>query len=473
MLSFLFKKASSRPPWFVSNFDSATGLVKALANSLHGEGFPGAGSLPEREWLAQAINLLPWPVQQRLYIMGSAKGAVAPEQLASVQAEAFAEWVVSLYPKKTYPAIFIGSSNGAAMHLAAAMGVPWLPQTFLIPVKTPNLSPDDPKGRIAWATPFAQQLLDHNPALQLHHMMDPLQDRPMIPHTSYFRVKLRSLGPAYASFIRDHLAEGGTVFLIDCQKRWPVTQVGDRHYFQFGGLGGLRPEEYQQGSELVTEFLRDAGADVAKWDAPVPDCEQPESEWGFVASLGEEVSQLAETAGYRVSRLVFDEPEELSPHVADLYRWWYRQRGMPARTLLAEMFFLVEPYWALRTGAVPFWIAFNAQPSAERLRHYLQQTEPFDNIFLLPFSNGVAGPGLATEKELNAILDAARQRSGFLGASPGRYPFDFGIYARYEKDLKEKMPVRYSITPRLTTTDVAAFTRQTMTDRPIGSIWIG
>ena len=40
--------------------------------------------------------------------------------------------------------------------------------------------------------------------------------------------------------------------------------------------------------------------------------------------------RFARERGYRVRRIVFDEPEALSPLVADLYRWWYRSAGCPA-----------------------------------------------------------------------------------------------------------------------------------------------
>lgn len=462
MLSSFFKASSSRPPWFVSNFDSATGLVKALANCLHREGFPGAGHVPESELLAKVTNALPWSLQRRLYVMSSAKGAVDYQKLNKIRAEDFSEWVCKLYPKRKYPAIFIGSSSGPAMHLAAAMGVPWLPQTFLIPVKTPGLSPDQPIQRMEWAQPWAKQLLANNPDLQLHHMMDPVQDRPMLGTASYFRVKRLYLGQAYKQFISDHLEKDGTIILVECQKSWPATRVDDRHYFQFGGLGGLTIEEYFKGSERVKEFLKQAGSPYEKWDAPQPDAEQPESEWGFVPSLAEDAAGLARDRGNQVQRIVFDEPEDLSPFVADLYRWWYGQRGLPSNKLLAEMFFLTEPYWALRTGAVPFWLAFNAQASANRLKQYLQETKPFDEIYLLPFSNGVDGIGFASEKELKSILALARQKGEFLGATPGKYPFDFGLYARYEKALKAKISTRYPTEDKLSIHQLYNFIEQSV-----------
>ncbi|WP_071593368.1 hypothetical protein [Kamptonema formosum] len=57
---------------------------------------------------------------------------------------------------------------------------------------------------------------------------------------------------------------------------------------------------------------------------------------------------------YRVRRIVFQEPENLSQFVAELYRWQYRQRKIFSNRLVVEYFILLEPLWALRTGSVPF-----------------------------------------------------------------------------------------------------------------------
>jgi hypothetical protein len=50
---------------------------------------------------------------------------------------------------------------------------------------------------------------------------------------------------------------------------------------------------------------------------------------------------------------------------ADLYRQWYEERGLPTNRLLVESFILIEPWWALRTGSVAFWMVFNMEPSAD------------------------------------------------------------------------------------------------------------
>ena len=77
------------------------------------------------------------------------------------------------------------------------------------------------------------------------------------------------------------------------------------------------------------------------------------------------MERFARERGYRVRRIVFEEPEHPSPLVADLYRRWYEERGLPANRLLIESFILLEPYWALRTGSVPFWTKFNMEPDLE------------------------------------------------------------------------------------------------------------
>lgn len=462
MLSSLFKIAENTCPWYTANFDSASGLVKALGNCLHGKSFPGVGSVPNSELFAKMINAIPWQLQRALYVKGSAKGAVDPQRLKEVDDEEFTRWVTGLFPKRKYPAILIGSSSGPAVHLGAAMGIPWLPQTFLIPVKTPgSLSVDEPVARMDWARQYAEKMLANNPALQLHHMMDPNQDRPMLRSTSYFRTKRLRLGTAYKQFITENLEEGGTLITVECQKSWPVTRVDERHYFQFGGLGGTTIEEYLNGSDNVKAFLKQAGSKSEKWNTPTINEVQPEAEWGFVSPLRDDVDRLAKENGYRTQRILFNEPEDFSPFVADLYRWWYALRNIPENRLIVGMFFLIEPYWTLRTGSVPFWLAFNARPSVDAIIEYLRKTKPYDEIFMMLFSHGVKGQGLATITDYRSALSMAQKKGEFIGAEPELYPFDFGVYARYEKDLQEQIKSRYPLGPRLTFQQLFQFIDET------------
>ena len=440
---------------FVAGFDSASSMFKALAAYLHRREFQGMA--PPIEPLGRFVNALPRAVREQIYIWGGALEAVSPDQLGEFRAEAAAEWIAGLYPKRHYPAVMIGSSNGAGVHLGAALGAPWLPQTLFIPVRRDGLDVDDMKGEMAWGREPGRRLLEANPELQLHHMHDPNQDRLMVQRMTYFRVKRRRLGEAFERFVRERLAPGGTILLVECERTWPTVEVGERHYFQPGAMGGLEPEEYLHGSPKVADLLERYEADGRAWAPPRPDAERPEAEWGFEPALRGDVARVAAEGGYRLCRLVFTEPEDLSPVAADLYRGWYEERGMPAGRLLLEMFMMIEPYWALRTGPVPLWTLFSVEPSAKMAEAYIDERPAFADIYALLFSHGTESAGLATAERWRQVIDRARERGELIGADPERFPLDIGVYGIFHPRLKATIPARYPLPGYVTVDRVARF----------------
>ena len=456
-----------RPARAVASFDSATGMLRSLARYLHGRDVPALGSAPAfmepvLAGLFTAANHLPRRVKENLYSWSGWSEAVPARRLGDVRAEAVAEWIVGHYPQRRYPAIIIGSSNGAAIHLAAALGVPWLPQTLLLPVRLHGLDPDEPIDDMGAAIQPARALLDANPKWTLHHMHDANQDRLMIRHMSYFRVKWTRLASSYRRFITDCLEPGGTVIVMDCGVRWPVTHVADRHVFQHGALGGATVEEYQAGSDRVTDYLKRYDSDKQRWQGPPPDGDAPEAEWGFEPQLADDVALLVRDHGYRLRRLSFTHPEDLSPLVAELHREWYRRRGVPTGRLLIESFLLMEPWWALRTASVPFWTVFNTEPSRRAAEDYLddaESTEPYDEIRLLLFSHGVDSVGLAGVEQWRRLASRARKVGTLVGVDDDAYPRDFASLIRGHRELAATR-ARYPMPGPLPLEDVDVFLRQ-------------
>ena len=408
----------------VAKFDSATAMLRALASFLQGRDFPMLGGRPWAEPLAGGllglVNRLPEGLRERLYIYSGWSEATPPAKLARVRSEELADWVVDHYPRRRYSAVLVGSSNGAAVHLAAALGVPWLPQTLLLPVRQRGVHPDEPAQDLEAMVEPARALLAANPDLVLHHKHDANQDRLMIQRMTYFRVKRLRLGAAYERFLADHLEPGGMLLLVDCTLSWPTTKVGDRHVFQQGALGGATVQEAHQGSQRVADYLRRYGSHRRRGDPPPPDADRPEAEWGFEPAMGEDVERLAADRGYRVRRIVFDQPEDLSPLVADLYRDWYRRRGIPAGRLLVESFILLEPWLALVTGSVPLWLVFNTEPSLATIHRYLDAARPFDEIRMTLFSHGVESVGLPTIDQWRSVLHRAGKVGSFLASTSWR-----------------------------------------------------
>jgi hypothetical protein len=444
---------------YVAGLDSSSTMLRSVAAYLHGKDFPGLGLLPPAAGpVMSLVNALPANLKQRLFIWSGWNEAVRPEKLGGFRAEEFAAWAVRQYPQRRYPAVMIGSSNGAAVHLAAALGIPWLPQTFLIPVRRPWLHPDRVGGDIEWGQRWAPSLLAANPDLELHQMRDPNQDRLMTQRMTYFRLKRTALGASYEQFLRESLVEGGVIIILECRKRWQVARIGERHIFQLGGVGALEPDEYLAGSNRTAAFLRREQSPVRHWETPRIDCTAPEAEWGFAPALGNDVERFAQRQGYRVARLVFDEPEDFSPLVADLYRWWYRQRGLAADRLLVESFVLLEPWWTLRLGLVSYWSAFSVQPSVARLEAYLKTAAPYAEISLTDFSHGIESAGFAAPRHWRAA--SAGAATCLIGVDERRYPRDFASLLRFHAGLKSQTAAHFPMPRPLTLGKFESFMRE-------------
>ena len=305
--------AFGRKPSYITGLDSATMALQVLGKYLHGKDLPAGGKAPSlKELGAELMAHLPRDLSQTFSTIGGWANASSPDVVDDVRAETMSRWVTSQYPRQRYPAAMIGSSNGASVHLCAALGIPWLPQTLLVCMKH-RTDPDEPKKALEWGKPLADRLLQNNPDLAVYQMHDPNQDRLKVPSVGYFRLKRTRLGETYKLFLKENLAPGATLLLLECQSTWLSTRVSDRHFFQLGGKGGLTPEEYFEKSPKIQDFLQRNGSTHQYWDAPDPDGWLPESEWGFEPALREDVEAFAREHGFRVRRLVLDYPQDMIP----------------------------------------------------------------------------------------------------------------------------------------------------------------
>jgi hypothetical protein len=443
------RAAQGKKPRSVTGMDSATQGLQSVANYLQGKDLSVGEPVPQlAAWLAHTMSRLPNSINDAVVTGLGWWDASAPKVMAELRSETQAQWVVNQYPQQQYPAVMIGSSNGAISHLCAALGIPWLPQTLLLCARHSG-DKDDPTQALVWAQDRVQRLLKNNPDLSVYQMHDPNQDRLKVGRVAYFRLKRRQLGTAYRQFLQHQLMPGGTIFLVECKYSWPATQISDRHFFQVGGKGGIDRHEYVQGSSRVTEFLRRQGSKHHQWHSPAANGDWPEAEWGFEPALNADVMAFAADHGLQVRRIVFDDPQAVSPLVADLHRWWYAQLGWPSDRLLVKSFVYLHPWWSLRLGLVPYWQVFNDQTSLHLLRQYLQTTPTFNDIYLTLFSNGIRSMGIAPiDQWRSEILSLARRQGQFLGVQEHFYPRDNGAMIQHYLDLKQ-LPGQRPLPPPL------------------------
>ncbi|MBO0845288.1 MAG: hypothetical protein J2P22_07745 [Nocardioides sp.] len=410
------------PEKAVASFDSASAFVASLARALRHQDFPYLGQSRLKVPLVHASRLLPRPLRLRAYAIASGREGVPPDRLGGIDMEQVAAWVTGQYGEGPLPAVFLGSSNGAITHLAAACGVPWLPQTLLIPVRRPGADPEDYAGAAEFGVRHAGKLLEPNPGVQLHHMHDANQDALSASQMAYFRVKWRRLPEAYQRFLETCLLPGAPVVIVRDTSDWPVTRYAERHVFQSGAQGGMSAEEY-----------------LERPGTPTPNDTTAEAEWGFADTLLDAVRTWAESAGHPVVEIRYEHPQHPAAAVADTVRPWLRGRGEGAERLLVSSFIVHDPWRTIATASVPFWTFFPVRQAADDLAAYLD-TRTYDDIGVMLFNHGVGSRGLADARTWQQLAGRARRSGQLLGVDPAVFPADFPAFVRYHRALRSLPP---------------------------------
>jgi hypothetical protein len=417
------------PGKVVASFDSASVLHAATVAALEGQPFPNLGSSSLAGLAVRAAGRLPWSVLRTIYTRIGASEGIDPWRLGDVNLATVADSFAARYPDRRYPAILLGSSNGALTHLAAAMQVPWLPDTVLVPVAHVG-DPDRPDQAMEFGRSVAPALLERNTDVVLHHMHDQLQDVLMAERMSYFRVKWRRLPDAYANFVEDHLAPDGTVVLVNDSSSWPVTRVSPRHVFQAGGRGGTPPEGY-----------------LARSHTPQPNDEAAESEWGLDSAFRESVQAWCGQHGYRYAEIGYVGPQAPAAAVATVMRDWYRARGEPASRLVVPCFILCDPWQTICAAAVPYWIHFAVQPALQGLDEYLDKAGPLPDVNVFLFEHGAESPGIAGPDQFRAVINQHGATAHLDGLKAGRFPHDIGTLGRYGRVFDQLPRARHPWSP--------------------------
>jgi hypothetical protein len=163
------------------------------------------------------------------------------EQACRISADDISEWVTSQYERGPYPVVVVGAGRGA-LHLAAALGAPYLPQTVLTAVRDLETHADDPTGAMEALRPDHAAGRTQQPEQRLH-VHDPTRTgrcwRAWLPaaQTPPTRPDLRKVPRRTARSGRNHPAGREDPHLA-------LSHRGERAYFQFGALRGVPEEEY-------------------------------------------------------------------------------------------------------------------------------------------------------------------------------------------------------------------------------------
>lgn len=442
---------------YLVDFDSGVNAARTLGRFLRGKDNRGLSMGPGSRRLADLASSPPTRVRRGTFSALGAMQGIPLDQARHIDADDIAEWVAGQYGRGPYPVVVVGAPSGAAVHLAAALRAPYLPQTTLAAVRDLATHPDEPGSAMQALAPTTRLVAQRNPEVSVYHMHDPAQDRPMLEGMAYLRLKRHTLGRTLERFLAERLTPDATILVVECTRTWRSRAVGERAYFQFGAPGGVPEEEYHDSGARIADYLERERSPRRRWDPPEPDARRPEAEWGFDPALQPDLDRVAAEHGYRLRRLVVDEPQDLSPFVADLYRWWHHRRGLPGQRLLVQSYVQWDPLWALRLGAVPFWMRFNMEPSYQDLAGYLERAEPYDHIHVNLFSQGLWSPGVVPVPRWRELVASSAAVNGELvGVDQDAYPLDTGSTMRFQPAFAE-LPPRHPLPAPLDVTDIDRF----------------
>ena len=432
---------------------SSAAVLQAVAASLADAWRPNQRATSTQAKLARFATHLPDAITRKMVSYAIRDIGLDPSLAHRITSEGLAKQALNVYNQVEdgvgYPAILIGAPNGGIAYLAALLQIPFLPSYFLLSFAD-HSNPDDIQSYAQQGSNFIEPIIAQNPDLLAVNHYDPLHDRFLVEHVNHVRLKLLDLPQAYRDFIREHLAPEGIVLFADSRYSWHQYQLGERHFFQVGGLGGYTDQDFLQGNPEIDIWLAgQKSRHQGGWnlDDQYPLVEQPESEWSGLPAFREAVHHFCEAEPYQVFSINGTHPEDFSALAYTAYLWEARLHDRTPKGILVESFSLLNPTAALRSDLLPLWLPFNCDDSLEYLARMIS-VFPADAPILLALLPGfTATPDMPGAEAWQQVAS----RSGpvtWIGSNPRHYPLDPSALFDYLPELQNWVQANPGSSPR-------------------------
>jgi hypothetical protein len=437
-------------------------LLDAAAYALRGHGCHHLDHLP----VLGRHRDLPEPMRQDV-LKGQAWAAAVPADTAGrMDTDAVADWIVSHYAAPTYPALVLGSPHGGAVHLAAALGAPWLPTSFTVTVRWPDGAVDDWGGALDWGATVAVRILAANPTVTVRQVHDPLRRGPLCASTVTLHVRWRQLPPAYRAFVQDRLEPGAASLLLRDVRTWPAFGGTPGYSFQVGSpVGGWEPPDYSIDNPSFAQLIRGIGGD--RWSTPRPESPRRYAEPAGEPELERSLRQAGAEARRPTHRVLYPTPGTLSSCVADLYREWLPPDRRGGDRCVVETERLLDPWQVLTTGLVPYWCESASRRAVSGAEWWVAGSSRFDSVDVLPAPPGSAVDANAGLGQWRAIASFARYRGDVSPEALRRYPL-LPLPTSYAATVLQAQPRRRPAPSRLRMVEALSGLRRT--GHPLGML---
>ncbi|MGQ4833619.1 MAG: hypothetical protein ACP6IS_06975 [Candidatus Asgardarchaeia archaeon] len=437
------------------NSDSSSAVVRAVSSSLKQTLFDPFELNPKLRYLAEFFSLFGakvrvWLANMTLKNMGTDRtlARYATIDIAS-------KWVVSQYylpNNQKYNFIVIGAPSGAAAHLASILGAPFLTQHFLLILNANERNPDDVNLFLKSGLEISNILntINNPDLLEIIIHYDPAHDRFMLRYLDTIRFKLRKLPSDYRSFMINNLKDEATIVFLDVKYFWYHYRIGDNITFQIGGLGDISPDEYINGSERLSNWLKMQGSKASAWSLGNEYSieKYPESEWGTVSDLENDVQEFANENGFKFIKLSVDHPEKVSEFVFNFYLSLFNELSIEPTRYFFDMFTAINPYFNIATSSIPIWLPFRCYDSfrfAEYIVRQINKEQLTPELFFLTLVPGYTETlDQVKINEWIKLLSEIPKKFELIGTSKKYYPFDIVYPFRYISDLKNAL-IKYTL----------------------------
>lgn len=376
---------------------------------------------------------------------------ISDNDLKKVTSESASKWVISQYSfskDQKLDHVFIGAPSGGVTHLAALYNAPFLTQHFLIAVSQFK-NPDDIKVTLEQGIKYASSLIKNDPNIDTIIHYDPVHDRFLVKYLNTIRFKLQRLTNNYKEFMLKHLKSQGNIVFFDVKYMWKQYKIDENIYFQVGGLGELKPFEYIMGSDRIIEWITNLGVEKFNgWHLEDYQLvERPESEWGTIDGLKEDVKEFAEEHGFTFIEIQATHPEKISELATLMYTNTIERQNKSIKNIYFDCFTAINPTFNLLTSTPPIWLPFNCRDSYLFAKRFLEKHKSWilkhrpDILF-------TSVPSYIKTLDLVLLHDWELLFSQYgdlklIGVSRKYYPMDVSYPFQYPSKLKGLMKKLY------------------------------
>lgn len=423
-----------------SQESSSTILTRTICAALQGKRITNYEFDPIQRGLLKIIGCFPQKLALRLVpavqkAIGLNPGLIRHLRIEDLIAERISDYR-ELSGKKS--SIVLGLPiGGAAGHLAVALDAPFLPHSFVLTIKGGAI--DGSVQRYFEAGyDLARTISRNNQRVTTIQHFDPVHDGWLTRHVNHIRLRLRYLPQQYKTFIKEHVQDGGDVFVLMGKAEWPQFQVGPDNLFQIGGWGDLPAEEFLKGSPRLQDYCEKNGLKHSHWFLEgYPLIDGYESEWGSQPEFLEDTREWCRKEGYHCRIVSFDHPQHFSRLAFHACRSLFKKNGINPRGVLVEIFSQYDLTAVLEGGLLPLWLIFNTADSLAFLKSMLPEFPQGLPVYLSSLSTFSITPDLVPYSSWEAALCDFKVVN--IGARESHYPADTLALCNWQKKLYEEM----------------------------------